>query len=145
MMKWKHLFIKDGQLQTPFALIICLLLPTLFFHLTGIGCPIRFVTGIPCPGCGLTRAALALLHFNPSLAFYYHPMIFALPLFGLILLLRSRLPQRLYKTLIFTLLILYVILYVVRLCDSHNTVIAVHLNQGLIYRIIHKIFGICNL
>lgn len=28
----------------------------------GFGCPIREVSGIPCPGCGLTTAAEELLH-----------------------------------------------------------------------------------
>lgn len=30
----------------------------------GIGCPLLTVTGIPCPGCGATRAALALLRLD---------------------------------------------------------------------------------
>lgn len=29
--------------------------------LSGIHCPIRAIMGIPCPTCGFTRAALALL------------------------------------------------------------------------------------
>jgi len=41
-------------------------------------CPIKLVSGFPCPGCGMTRAHLALLDFNLSQAFYYHPL-FVLP------------------------------------------------------------------
>ena len=35
----------------------CLLLGVYvaFITLTGIGCPIRFSTGISCPGCGMSR------------------------------------------------------------------------------------------
>lgn len=38
----------------------CLLLGVYvaFITLTGIGCPIRFSTGISCPGCGMSRAVL---------------------------------------------------------------------------------------
>jgi hypothetical protein len=50
----------------------------IYFTLTAIGlnplpCPFLRVTGLPCPGCGMTRSCLALLrgdfhavwHFNP--------------------------------------------------------------------------------
>lgn len=35
-------------------------------------CGFKTVTGIPCPGCGGTRAALALLQGDILLALYYH-------------------------------------------------------------------------
>jgi hypothetical protein len=37
-------------------------------------CPFHALTGLPCPGCGLTRCALALWHGSPCLAFRYHPL-----------------------------------------------------------------------
>ena len=49
-------------------------------------CPIKLVTGFPCPGCGMTRAHFALLHFNLTKAFYYHPL-FILPAFFFLLFL----------------------------------------------------------
>ena len=36
--------------------------------------------GIPCPGCGLTRAFQSLLSGDLRKAFYYHPLWWALPL-----------------------------------------------------------------
>ncbi|WP_207662140.1 DUF2752 domain-containing protein [Clostridium sp. AM58-1XD] len=44
-----------------------------------IGCPIRYVTGIPCPGCGMTRAFLSLLSGHVREAFSYHPLFWAVP------------------------------------------------------------------
>jgi hypothetical protein len=41
-------------------------------------CPTAALTGLPCPGCGLTRAALALLGGDPSRAAQLHPLIFVL-------------------------------------------------------------------
>ena len=46
-------------------------------------CPMATVLGIPCPGCGLTRATLALLHGDVRGAFALHPLVFVLaPLFA---------------------------------------------------------------
>ena len=45
-------------------------------------CPMAGVLGIPCPGCGLTRATLALLRGDVRGAFRLHPLVFVLtPLF----------------------------------------------------------------
>ena len=38
-------------------------------------CPIALLTGVACPGCGMTRAASALLKGNVPLALEYHPLI----------------------------------------------------------------------
>lgn len=45
-------------------------------------CPIALLTGVACPGCGMTRAASALLRGNIDLALDYHPLI---PLIALLL------------------------------------------------------------
>jgi hypothetical protein len=37
-------------------------------------CPVAIVTGHPCPGCGLTRATLALLHGDLHEAMHLHPL-----------------------------------------------------------------------
>ncbi|WZL82777.1 DUF2752 domain-containing protein [Vallitaleaceae bacterium 9-2] len=39
-------------------------------------CPIKLTTGLPCPGCGMTRAHIALLNLDLSQALYYHPLFF---------------------------------------------------------------------
>ncbi len=69
-------------------------------HLLGLGalvalllslelplCPLAGVFGVPCPGCGLTRAALALLHGNLRGAVGLHPLApLVVPLLGLVVL-----------------------------------------------------------
>ncbi|HBZ65072.1 MAG TPA: DUF2752 domain-containing protein [Lachnospiraceae bacterium] len=38
-------------------------------------CLFRFVTGLPCPGCGGTRAFAAVLRGDLIHAFFYHPVV----------------------------------------------------------------------
>ncbi|MBQ7534289.1 MAG: DUF2752 domain-containing protein [Stomatobaculum sp.] len=67
-----------------------------FLQLLGITCPIKFITGISCPGCGMTRAWISVLVFHDlHKAFHYHPLFWivipALPFFLSGRLSRSRL------------------------------------------------------
>jgi hypothetical protein len=46
-------------------------------------CPTALLFGLPCPGCGLTRATVALLHGDFAAAFRFHPLVIVLaPLFA---------------------------------------------------------------
>ena len=64
------------------ALPLAALLPS-----DGAGIPVclfHSLTGLPCPGCGLTRAFSSLLHGQVAAAFAYHPFVFLLlPLFAI--------------------------------------------------------------
>jgi hypothetical protein len=37
-------------------------------------CPFRWVTGFPCPGCGLTRSVVAAAHGDLGQALAFHPL-----------------------------------------------------------------------
>ena len=52
----------------------------LALYLLDIGCIFRLMTGIPCPGCGMTRAWLAALRLDYAAAFAYHPLFWVVPI-----------------------------------------------------------------
>ncbi len=51
-------------------------------------CLMVLVTGLPCPGCGLTRAGVALLHLDFAGAWRLHPFIY--PIVALIIVFAVR-------------------------------------------------------
>lgn len=71
-------------------ILICFLLLTLlitYLHLGNkfhiyIDCPIKKLTGLYCPGCGITRMLFAILQLDFYQAFRYNPLLFiCLPFF----------------------------------------------------------------
>jgi len=46
------------------------------------GCPFHALTGVPCPGCGTTRAVLALARGDVTGAFGWNPLAAAALLLG---------------------------------------------------------------
>lgn len=54
--------------------------------LTDSTCVLRTTTGLPCPGCGLTRATIALFHLDAVMAFYFNPMVFLVWPFSVIVI-----------------------------------------------------------
>lgn len=47
----------------------------------GAGCPLVWLTGFPCPACGLTRAAKLVFCARFADAYQMHPMIYPILLF----------------------------------------------------------------
>lgn len=102
------------------------------------GCPIRFFTGVACPGCGMSRALLALLKFDFSLAFEMHPLVFLLPVAVIIYFTRRLIPKKTLRLIYTTGLILLVTVYFVRLNGNGNVVYA-DFESGIIYKIINML------
>lgn len=131
--------------------------------LTGIGCPIRWVTGIPCPGCGMTRASVSLLigdswlvrtsdaapSFGTGIpahlraAWYYHPLVFVIIpaiLYGFLgkrPLLGSAKREQTFLLAGCTLMIA---VYMIRLL-LHDPVLRIDWDAGLIARILNHLSG----
>jgi hypothetical protein len=97
-----------------FALLLCIAAVLLL----DVGCIFRHITGVPCPGCGMTRACLAALQLDFKAAFYWHPL-WILP-FPLIVLSIFR-PNGFFKNpryhqwLMLSLLLLVLLVYFIRM------------------------------
>ncbi|MFB9754133.1 DUF2752 domain-containing protein [Paenibacillus hodogayensis] len=61
----------------------------------GIPCLFHEITGLYCPGCGITRAAASLLQFRLDQAFQYNPLLFLLPPLYLIYAISTKKQKRL--------------------------------------------------
>lgn len=102
-------------------------LPTVFIAifyviLTMLGnrtlCVSKLTTGIPCPGCGMTRAYLSLFRGDVSSALYNHPL-FILPFiaFLVVVLKSNRLISKIYHHPFFwwTLLGVFIAVWLIRM------------------------------
>jgi len=62
----------------------------------GIRCPFRVITGLKCPGCGVSHMAMHLLTGHPVRAFFDNPVVFCeLPVLAVVI---GRKEYRYYKT-----------------------------------------------
>lgn len=69
-----------GLIRRALSCIGVLFVAWLALYLLDIGCVFRLMTGIPCPGCGMTRAWLAALRLDFAAAFAYHPLFWMVPI-----------------------------------------------------------------
>lgn len=90
------------------------------FHTVGIGCPIKFATGISCPGCGMTRAWLYAITLRLDLAFAYHPLFWTVPPLFLIAALRQRLNARVVRAVFIAALVAFLTVWVLRLISPND-------------------------
>ena len=135
----KHFSLK--ALKEEIAALAVIAISYMILQGLGISCPIKFVTGISCAGCGMTRAWKVLLfHGDFRQAFYYHPL-FLLPVgFLALYLFKNGINPKVYKFFIFTICILFVIVYIYRIFNGNDTVVSVNIRDGLLYKLISIFF-----
>ncbi len=129
--------------KTPFYKIILYSLIVVLVLLLLYKCPFKFILGIPCPGCGMTRALLSCLKLDFVSAFYYHPLfgiviisaiIWVLDHFGII-----HITGKTKNILISLISIIFIIIYLLRLLYGSD-IIYIDLKEGLVYKVIQHIF-----
>lgn len=63
-------------------------------------CPSVMLLGIPCPGCGMTRAFFAFLRGDWKEAWHYHPFVYVLILYVIVFAFRRYIQQKEGKSMI---------------------------------------------
>ena len=123
-------------------LIIGLIAAVLLMHFSGIGCPIRWLSGIPCAGCGMSRAALALAHGHVQEAVRLHPLVLLLPPGALLCaayaLMPERFPKKAVNIALWGTAALFVIVYTVRILH-HDPVLYINLSEGMLWKLTREV------
>ena len=82
---------KIENLKTKLLFFALIPLLYLVMYLLDTTCIIKSLIGIPCPGCGMTRALLCAIHLKFRDAFAFHPLFFTTPVLFLYFLYDGRL------------------------------------------------------
>lgn len=99
-------------------LAACLVYYAASYVFTGVGCLFYSIVGLPCPGCGGTRALTALLGGDIAAALHWHPLIILMlcaALLGAILFLTRESMPVWWKTVLWCLIVLLLVVYAVRM------------------------------
>lgn len=107
-------------------------------EILGITCPILFITGISCAGCGMSRAWLSLLRLNISNAFYYHPL-FWFPALTVFVFLFKR---KILKEWCLAGVILFLAVYGGRMISGRDKIVVFRPEEGALFRSIAGIIQI---
>ncbi|SFU99685.1 DUF2752 domain-containing protein [Butyrivibrio sp. INlla21] len=111
-----------------------------FFHFVGIGCPIRFLTGVSCPGCGTTRGVHSALLLDFKSAFRFHPLFWVPLPAAIVILNKKRIPKKIYNLIICNIIALYFVIYIYRLFDANDAIVRFDPKNGFIYKLLNYIF-----
>lgn len=93
---------------------------TALLYLLHVPCMFRHFLRIECPGCGMTRAYLALLHGDLPRAFSLNPLFWTVPILFLLFMTEGKLFRRQWVNSILLGVILggYLILFILRLLSK---------------------------
>lgn len=116
---------------------LAVLLVIALMYISGIGCPIRYMTGIPCAGCGMTRAAVALVLLDFKQALHYHPMVYALPIFVALYFL-ARHKGKSGNAILWIACALFIITYLIRILIFKDAVLAIDITDGKIWKTVQQ-------
>ena len=103
----------------------------------GITCPIKFLTGVSCAGCGMSRAFLSALKLDFISAFHFHPLFWLVIPAILLFIFKNKIPF--FKVCFIFIVTLFIIVYLIRMFQPNDNIVVFNPKSGFIYQVIHKL------
>lgn len=120
-------------LSSVFALV-------LIMWIFSIPCPIKYITGTSCAGCGMSRAIISALTLDFANAFAYHPLwIVIIPAILVIVMLSAKGKSKAAGIVFYCLAGLFLAVWIIRLATG-DSVVAFDPDNSLINQVIRNIF-----
>ena len=130
--------IKSQEYKKILYNIFIILLICAAYYIFDINCMIRRLTGIPCPGCGMSRAVYNIFKGNVAEAFRFHPLF---PLIPFILLAMTNILNKHIKiknTILIITAVLFFSAYIVRMYLYFPDIAPMELNENaVLFRLIN--------
>lgn len=120
---------------------LCFVTLILVMMLLHIPCPIKYLTGMSCAGCGMTRALLSALSLDFGAAFHYHPLwILLFPTALLLIVFKAKKKKIAFNAVLSCVAILFFTVWIYRLACG-DEIVAFDFDDSAINRVIKWIAG----
>lgn len=122
-----------GLFKIIFFIAVSGIMLLVFYH-----CPFLYFFGVPCPGCGMTRALIKACTFDFKAAFYYHPLFWLVIIAAVYTLLRLTgricISKKNENNLLKAVCFLFIAVYIIRLLTGSD-IVSADFSHSVIYRI----------
>ena len=106
-----------------------------------IPCPIKYITGLSCAGCGMSRAILSALTLDFGAAFTYHPLwIVIIPAILAIVILSAKGKSKPAVVVFCCLMAAMMTVWIIRLI-ARDSIVTFDYENSLIAKLIDKILN----
>ncbi len=113
---------------------------TFVMHITGIGCPFKWLTGISCPGCGLSRSVVCARQLDFAGMVENHALMpLIVGLFIFILIFEDKCSKKVKNIVYISCLSSAMIYYIYRMFILQSDVLQFNIYDGVMYKIINTI------
>lgn len=137
-----NFFQKNSKHIIAAATIVALYLILFAF---GITCPIKFLTGVSCPGCGMSRACMHALKLDFASAFAFHPLWIALPFAAFFFIFfYAKKMKRAFRITLSICVIALLTVYLIRIFSGDSTVVVFAPQNSFIYRAVRALIALFN-